>query len=273
VAKYRYSLDEARIARRLKEGRGQGHKADYKPWLTIHDVSSRGLSVRMLGRKTDRLHHLLSGNLEQAAFLDFDWADEVVDIREQFPLDRDETRSIAVDMGIPHPRDVKTQIDIVMTTDFVLDVQSGSKLLIVAWAIKPEDQLNSARVLEKLEIERRYWERRRVNWRIATEREMPFQRAQNLRYFNEMRSLEGIEAPHPNYWPDRCKQFLSMIKAYPNDTFGEMRERLAAIHAFGESDLLTVFRHLTANKLVTVNMDISFDFQGKLDQLAFGEKD
>ena len=43
------------IARRLKEGRGQGSEKSYKPWLTVRDVPSRGLSVRIKGRKTGRV--------------------------------------------------------------------------------------------------------------------------------------------------------------------------------------------------------------------------
>lgn len=33
---------EAKISRYLKEGRGQGELALYKPWLTVQDVPSMG---------------------------------------------------------------------------------------------------------------------------------------------------------------------------------------------------------------------------------------
>lgn len=33
---------EAKISRYIKEGRGQGELASYKPWLTIQDVPSHG---------------------------------------------------------------------------------------------------------------------------------------------------------------------------------------------------------------------------------------
>ena len=60
MARRRYSFDEARIARFVKEGRGTGAGATYKPWLTIGDVPSEGRSHRVLGLKTGRLHHMLS---------------------------------------------------------------------------------------------------------------------------------------------------------------------------------------------------------------------
>ena len=82
MAKRRYGLDEDKIARFAKEGRGQGHGADYRPWLTIQDVSSRGLSSRIKSEKTGRDHHLLS-DVETDTFLMLDWSDVVTDIREQ----------------------------------------------------------------------------------------------------------------------------------------------------------------------------------------------
>jgi hypothetical protein len=35
MAYRRNSVDEAKIARLCKEGRGQGHGSEYLPWLTI----------------------------------------------------------------------------------------------------------------------------------------------------------------------------------------------------------------------------------------------
>ena len=42
---YRQStVDERKIARLQKEGRGLGRGAEYKPWLTIYDLASRAFS-------------------------------------------------------------------------------------------------------------------------------------------------------------------------------------------------------------------------------------
>jgi hypothetical protein len=80
----RYAMDENKIARFYKEGRGQGHGAEYLPWLTISDVPSHGRSHRVKGRKTGRIHHLLSDK-EWRTFLFLDWCDDVTDIREHAP--------------------------------------------------------------------------------------------------------------------------------------------------------------------------------------------
>ncbi len=60
MAKRRYSFDEDKLVRFTKEGRGQGTGGNYKPWLTIQDVPSRGRAARPTGWKTGRVHHFLS---------------------------------------------------------------------------------------------------------------------------------------------------------------------------------------------------------------------
>ncbi len=124
MARRRYDFDEDKIARFLKEGRGEGRGAGYKPWLTIQDVPANSRCHRVRGLKTGRMHHLLS-DIECRLFLMLDWADAVEDIREQFSLDRAVTRRIAEEMGVRHPADVVTKVPLVMTTDAALGPAAG----------------------------------------------------------------------------------------------------------------------------------------------------
>jgi hypothetical protein len=267
MAKRRYDFDEQKREKWLDEGRGRGHLGDYKPWLTIHDVPSTGLSHRLPGRKSQRLHHLLSAG-EAEAFFEFDWADEVVDIREQFPLDRDTTREISAEMGVAHPSDRKTQTDIVMTTDFLLDVLFETQTKRIAWSIKPEEELDDLRTIEKLEIERRYWSRRAVGWHLSTKAEMSETRILNLRWLAELRSLRDVEAPLENYWQDRCRSFLMMAGRCTDGTLKDVGRELEAHHGYRPQDLITVIRHLGANKTLEFDLDANFDITGPVAQLA-----
>ena len=110
MARRRTSFDEAKITRFLKEGRGKGRGAEYQPWLTIQDVPSSGREHRVFSRKTGRIHHLLSDH-EWRLFLHLEWCDEVLDIREQFPLDRAATARITESLGLRHPMDVAPRCD------------------------------------------------------------------------------------------------------------------------------------------------------------------
>jgi hypothetical protein len=88
---------EAVIERFEKEGRGKGTGAQYKPWLNIGDFASHGRTHNPLGIKTGRPHQLFSDN-EYDFFLMLEWAADVVDIREQFPLPRDKTMEVAMQL-------------------------------------------------------------------------------------------------------------------------------------------------------------------------------
>src|SRR3990172_4233468 len=172
MAKRSRKTNERTINRRLHEGRGQGRGATYKPWLTVQDVPSQGLAHRVKSWTTGRVHHLFS-NLERDTFYLLDWAGGVIDIREQYPLlPLEETEGIAEQIGVRHPTDPRTRHSVVMTTDFLVDVQRADGIIQQARTVKPAGRLDNSRTLEKLEIERRYWQSRDVDWGIVTEREI-----------------------------------------------------------------------------------------------------
>ena len=164
--------DEAKVARLFEQGAGSGQGGDYKPWLTVRRVASTGRSHRPIGRTTGRVHHFLS-DIERRAFLIHDWAENITDIREQFPLDRAATQRIAQEMGVRHSTYPGGSVPTVMTTDLLLDLLLDGRKQLASRAVKPSAALNDARTLEKLEIERRFWVERHVDWGIVTERDLP----------------------------------------------------------------------------------------------------
>lgn len=267
MAKRRYGFDEDKLARFLKEGRGLGHAKDYRPWLTIQDVSSHGRSSRIHSRKTDREHHLLSDR-ETALFLLLDWSDSVTDIREQFPLDRVETRRIAADMGVRHPADPQSKTDIVMTTDFLVEIQVGQTTKLAARSVKPASELDNLRTLEKQEIERRYWSARDVDWGLVTELDLPTQRIKNLRWLHEMQSLEHMTQPYPNYWDERCGRFLACLPQASGMSTRQFVRLLEGTQGFAVGEALTVLRHLAANKRIAIDLDAKFGMHIPVD--SFG---
>lgn len=94
----------------------------------MRDVPSRGLSSRVKGWKTGRVHHFLS-QLELSYFYTLEWSVSVIDIREQYPLiPPKSTLDIADRLNIKPPTDPKTKLPIVMTTDFLVDVLIDGKI-------------------------------------------------------------------------------------------------------------------------------------------------
>lgn len=188
MAKHRSEWTFHTYHRRIREGRGQGELKEYKPWITIHDIPSRGYVSRICGLKTSRIHHLLSRN-ETAFFYCLDASDRVLDIREQYPLlPVGETLRIAEETGIRHPRDPKSRYPYVMTSDFLITTADGLR----ARSIKEKKEIGNPRVREKLEIERRFWKARGVDWKLVTEDEIDFRKAKNIEWVRKALDYPGM---------------------------------------------------------------------------------
>jgi len=136
---------------------GQGELAEYVPHLNLRKVSRpNARSNRPPCWKTGRHHEFLSDG-EERYFLYLLWAEDVVDIREQFPLDIAKTIETAKSMSVRHPANKEGKV--IMTTDFVITMRDGS---VVARTYKNTDALSNKRNLEKLGIEKAYWESKGV---------------------------------------------------------------------------------------------------------------
>lgn len=250
MAKRKRMTTEAAISRRLREERGQGNGASYQPWLTVQDVPSSGLAHRIKGSTTGRVHHLFS-NLERDAFYVMDWSTGVDDIREQYPLlPLEETQSIADQIGVRHPADPRTGQAVVMTTDFLLDIRAGAATVQQARTVKPADQLNTPRVLEKLEIERRYWQVRGVDWGIVTEHEIPKPHADNIRLLHgyqqiEQRLTEDIAL-------DRIVQFL--CDNVDSTVLADLVKHADEAFVLPAGTARTVLYHLFATRQITCDL-------------------
>lgn len=195
-------LTAKQIETRLKEGRGQGSLQDYKPFLTVRDVSSRGRSHRVFGFKTQRIHHLLS-DLELAVFLTLDWSAMTTDIREQFPLNTDDTVRLAEEAGIRHA--AFKGVNQVMTSDFLIDTVETDRPQL-ALQVKYTKDLEDRRTIEKLELERRYWLSKGIPWFIVTENDISRDATKNIEWFSpilndsvELDDLHRFRSLYENY--------------------------------------------------------------------------
>lgn len=166
----------------ISKGDGQGEGCEYKPFLRVRDVPSSGRSAIVLGLKTGRVHHYFS-DLEYHVHLLAEYEPSIIDIREQYALlPWEETQKIAKNLGIRHPVYPGTNTPIVMTSDLVLtSKQRGYGVVCVKPSAKIDPKNSKTkRALEKLLIEKTYWDRRGIGWSIATEKDIPKTRIRNL---------------------------------------------------------------------------------------------
>lgn len=202
VSRKRRNITEADVERWIDQGFGQGDGSKYKPWARVRDVPSIGRSTRFACLRSYRTHHLYS-DVESAHFLLADFRPNVCEIREQFALlPREETLNIADALDIRHPRFPGTTTPIVMTSDlvvstatdggepdFVLSVKRSSSILPGAKSLR--------RTIEKLAIERAFWQRKRVPWYLVTEAHFDATVVRNL----------GLLRPSRRHWGsvERCR--------------------------------------------------------------------
>lgn len=198
-------------------------------------------------------------DLERACFNCLEWAPDVVDTREQFPLlPRSATLEIAKELGLKHPADPRSKEPIVMTSDFLITIseQNGPRDVVVT--VKPAQQL-TRNVLVKFEIERRYWERQGIPWFTVSEKDIPLSLAQNVEFLSPYRNASEL---HPLKESD-----VQRVKEFFDNKFGQSsQESLRSIAQSCEDQLgyprgtgLAVLRHLLANRVWDIDMLVLLD--------------
>ncbi|SOC41745.1 TnsA endonuclease N-terminal domain-containing protein [Ureibacillus acetophenoni] len=250
ITKRKNELTEKKICDMEKEGRGKGTGEHYKPWINIQDFPSSGLATRGKGWKTNRIHQFLS-KLERSYYYVLEWNDCVVDIREQYPLTRDDTWIIANEKGIKHPTDPKSQIPIVMTTDFLITIKDSKGTRHVARTVKPSKDLENERIIEKFEIERTYWESRGIDWGIITDNEIPKDMVENVEWLHS--SYFKIEDLPSSTLYTYAQQLKAFIKKY-NTSIIEIVTQFDQTFQLESGMGLEILKHLIARKEVPVDI-------------------
>ena len=238
----------------ISEGHGQGIGRHYRPFFHVRDVASHGRSSMALGLKTDRVHQYLS-DLEFSCHLLAEYAPTVTDIREQFALlPWDETQRIAESLGIRHPIYPGTNTPIVMTSDLVLSIEIQKAAVL---CVKPYSEIDPAnpraqRTMEKLLIEKTYWDRRGIPWQLVTEREIPAIRVKNLD-----RLRMGMVAVELDRLNSQMDLFLSTFNSNWGKTSSllSILDRTAARTNLSREECYALFSRAVWMRLLHVDID------------------
>lgn len=239
---------------KIKKGLGKGHGKKYSPMFTAWEISSRGKKVRVMGLKTNREHLLLS-TLEQdyLYYVDFTKPNQVVDIREQFPLDLVVTQGLCNELGIRHIVGKDNKITH-YTTDFLLTMANGEYL---ARTCKYRKELNEKEkeIKEKFTIEREYYRRLGIDWKIVREIDFDRIRAKNIGSCYKARTLSRFDDRLADYdFYESCVYtLLGMLLNYPDRTLGEIvRQYEEAVELKGNG--LNILKNMIINKVIKIDM-------------------
>jgi hypothetical protein len=249
-------VTETLIAKWRHEGRGEGKGAVYKPWVSVRDFSSQGRSHRSASEKLGRTVELLS-DIEWHTFLLLEWAPDVLEIYEQFPLDRKITLAIAQEREIRHPVYSKTHIPFVMTVDFWVKRLRDGRAIFEAYNCKSALELQEAGVIERLEIARIYISGIGCRHHLVVDSELPMKKVKNIEKIRFGGLKEGEIEPYPGFYELHASQMLSELKGLTrNQTLHQYCSTYDTRHGVEPGTGLRVALMLMWKRALSVDLDI-----------------
>jgi hypothetical protein len=193
--------------------------------------------------------------LEWQYFYMLEWSPVVVDIREQYPLELDETLAIAELHAIPHPSPTNrgAQDPCPITTDVVITIRRSMSFEDQARTVKYANDLSDNRVLEKFEIERLYWKSRNIDWGIVTEREIEDQIVKNMIWLHPYLDISSL-LPLTENTVRRVEAVLTSWIVEKDEPLCDLTDDCDDRLCLLPGTSLIVVRHLLANRRWQVDM-------------------
>lgn len=255
-----------KLAKLLEQGYGQGEGKDYKPFLDVIRVPSKGRVSRIKGWKTGRVHHFLSDS-ETRYFYLLEYGElegyKILDIREHWPLIEgvDDVMQTLDEQLIKRLFNQKSGEPMVLTTTFLITLENVNKeISYYARSIKDYRQLENSQTIERFEIMNRYWEQRGIDYGIITNREIPIVPAKNIEFIHSSYHLDeyGFEKEEQIIYRD---YLLKLIAEFQDSTIKEVVIQFDnQLNAESGTGLL-IYKHLLAKKLVKINMNKPIDLE------------
>ena len=243
---------------KLKSERGIGEFEKYKPYLKTQDFSTRGISHRVRGNLINRMYEFFSSTQYNAFLLIEDRALEkksaIIDIREHFPL-WDLKDLDVVDSSFKNIQliDKKSKIDFIFTTTFLL-TYSNQPSQYEAISVKYASDLIKQSTLERLELERRYWQKIGVNWSLLTNKEIENQRGRlkNIKFYRPAFKLEEFGLTNISELEEMKKALIYKI-SNSEDSINHTLHHFEIQYEIDSNLSLLLFKNLLARKEIAIN--------------------
>ena len=237
-----------------RRGHGIDVEVPHVPHLTIRNFSSRGFASAVANPDGSRAEHVMS-RLEKGYLLLKRRDPDVVERREQVPLlPLEETEDIARTLGIRPLRTPKRQ-PYVLTTDLVVRYRDGTR---EAAFVRPMALIaRTRRAFDKMMVEKTYWHRRGVDFRIVTDEDVPGVIISNL----EM--LHDNHAPPAGFEKAHARDLgLNALRAALDGSSDEPLCRICrALDEVGGMPVGThvaLLKHFAFRRMLTINLYEAF---------------
>jgi TnsA endonuclease N terminal/TnsA endonuclease C terminal len=207
---------ESREARFHREGRGQGKLSSYLGWVRVNDFSSAGRTHTPYSPKTGRPHDLLSDG-EFGLFLMLEWDRAVIDIREQWPIEKKLTQELALTLGIRHQCYPGTHVPIVMTVDVLATFEVDGKQFYRAFDVKRAADLERPEVVAHLEIVRAALQAEGIPHHLVIVETMPSAVIETLKWLRSAQLDADAVEPYPGFYEHRKFQMKQDLRSHTFD--------------------------------------------------------
>lgn len=269
MAKRNVSWTKEKRDRYIKGGRGRGEGKDYMPWWTVQDFPTLGRATRIMGYKTGRLHHFLS-DLQLKYFYLLEWEDRVVDIREHYPLlDIEEILINNSDLKFHKFMDKDSKEPYVFCTSFLITISGpNKKKMYIARSLKNASELCRKITLEKLEIERRYWEYKGIDWGIVTNKNINNTRTKNIEWLHSVlidTDINGLTKEEV----DVLSQELFRRLIYSKNTIRKIIYMYEKDYFLDAGTGVLLFKYLLTQRKIIVDMDKPIDLNSSSTSLLY----
>lgn len=232
--------------------------------LKVTTFSSKGRATRIYSYKTNKVHHVQSDN-QLRAFLLLEWDDRIKNIKENVKLDDLEATLYNVEnLRLDKFKDKETGDLYDLHTNFLIKTTTKEKgEETIALSVKNISELQRVTVIEKMEIERRYWKVKGIKFYvITTDNQIDKQFVENIKWAREalidksIQNKRGIGEKLYYYLQDRkTEKLISVLDEF------EKEERLK------EGTALFIFRYLIAIKEIEVDMKKTIDLNENISVL------
>ena len=118
-------------------------------------------------------------------------------------------------------------------------------------------------MLEKFEIERRYWQELGVNWGIVTEYQIPSILVSNIMDCYEHRTLNQATNFDAQDVELIANQLPSIAAEYPEYKLSRLSALLDELYSLEAGTAMAVLKHLAATKKITLPTDIRWFAQAR----------
>jgi hypothetical protein len=266
-----------KLAKLLEQGYGQGEGKDYKPFLDVIRVPSKGRVSRIKGWKTNRVHHFLTDSetryfylLDYGGFEGF----QILDIREHYPLieGMNEILPTLDEQLIKRMFNQKSGEPMVLVTTFLITLKNADgDISYYARSIKDYRQLDNSQVIERFEIMNRYFKLREIDYGIITNKEIPIVPAKNIEFIHSSYHLGeyGFKKEEETIYRDYLLKLITDSQANTvKEVVNKFDNELNTENGTG----LLLYKHLLARKVVKINMNKPINLEQPCSEITIVDR-